>query len=257
MVVLTLLALAIFGGAHFLVHGLARHFSARAFGVRGTKLVLAIGDREAFAASPPLRRALAASTGPAANYLLCALCFFAAEIVGGQPVTTLAVRVHQGYPAAEAGMRDGDRIVSLDGKPVTDFAEVGAAVRARGSGTIVVGVDRAGTALDFPVAIRGGRLGIESVLEQRPAQVGHAAVEAVQTPARSMYRMYTQGVRQLVVGSEPAFRGPVGITRAVRDAGGPGQAALLLVLLAMLGSYAWPASILVAVFANRTWRRAG
>jgi hypothetical protein len=61
---LVLVALALLGGAHFLVHGVARHFVARALGVKGTRLVLEIGDREAYAASPRWRRILAAAAGP-------------------------------------------------------------------------------------------------------------------------------------------------------------------------------------------------
>jgi membrane-associated protease RseP (regulator of RpoE activity) len=256
MVPLTLLALAIFGGAHFLVHGIARHFSARGLGVRGTKLVLAIGDRDAFAASPPLRRALAAAMGPAANYLLCALCFFVAHLMAGDQDPTLTVRVIRGYPAAEAGLRDGDRIVSVEGKPVTVSSQVRGAIQARGTGAIALGVDRSGTPLTFSVEARDGRIGVEFLTERRAPGLSDAAADALPRPALAMYGLFTEGLRRLVVGSKATFTGPVGITRAgateARD-----QGALLLALLATCGSYAWPASILVAFFANRARRRAG
>src|SRR6185436_15684171 len=132
---LILVALALLGGAHFLVHGVARHFAARALGVRGTRLVLEIGDREAYAASPRWRRILAAAAGPVANYLLCAFCFLMAALLSGREESTLTLqRVMKGSPAEAAGLRGGDRVVAVDGRPITAFEQIGEAVRARGAG---------------------------------------------------------------------------------------------------------------------------
>jgi hypothetical protein len=90
---LTLLALALFAGAHYLAHGAARHQVARALGVPGTKLVLEIRDADAYGASPRIRRIVAAAAGPTANYLLCALAFLIVSLLAGNREPTLIVQV--------------------------------------------------------------------------------------------------------------------------------------------------------------------
>jgi regulator of sigma E protease len=176
--------------------------------------------------------------------------------VAGDQDPTLTVRVIRGYPAAEAGLRDGDRIVSVEGRPVTVSSQVRGAIQARGTGAIALGVDRSGTPLTFSVAARDGRIGVEFLTERRSPGVSQAVADALARPALAMYGLFTEGLRRLVVGSKATLTGPIGITRA-RATDARDQGALLLALLALYGSYAWPVSILVAVFANRTGRRAG
>ena len=95
--------------AHFLAHGFARHLTARALGVRGTRPFLDYSDVAAFRAAPPMRRLVAAAAGPLANYLLCALGFLTVILGTGVSVPSLRVNVVSGGPAQVAGLRAGDR----------------------------------------------------------------------------------------------------------------------------------------------------
>src|SRR5213075_20928 len=72
----------------------------------------------AFLEQPPWKRGLIAFAGPAANFVLAIALYF---IVFAAPHQELAAQV--GYvkpqsPAAQAGLRYGDRIVAIDGQPV-------------------------------------------------------------------------------------------------------------------------------------------
>jgi hypothetical protein len=244
-----LAALVVFGAAHFVAHGLARHFTARALGVRGTRPVFEIADAEAYASSPRSRRVVAAAAGPLANYALCALGFLAAFLVGGQIEVTRTVRVLPGGPAAEAGLRDGDRIVGIDGKRISDFAEVPAAVKASGAGELVLEVERGGKTLRLPVTIRGGRIGVMAMSERRAADPGAAARLAIPMPAGIMYRTFFGT-------TTPHFSGPVGIIRATGvESDVRAGVAGVLTTLASYASRLWPVSIVVAVVANRARRR--
>jgi regulator of sigma E protease len=81
----------------------------------------------------------------------------------GNPLATLGLRadlgppvvdqVLQGRPAERAGLRAGDRIVAIDGQPMSSPSDVAALTNAHAGDTLVYRVERSGTTLDVPVAI--------------------------------------------------------------------------------------------------------
>lgn len=66
---------------------------------------------------------------------------------------TAVKAVIEGWPAAEAGMRAGDVVRSVDGTPVTSQQELIRSIR-EGSGERVIAVDRGGTSIEFRVTPR-------------------------------------------------------------------------------------------------------
>jgi regulator of sigma E protease len=56
-------------------------------------------------------------------------------------------------PAQAAGLRSGDRLLSLDGQPLSDWQQVVDQVRLHGNSKIVLQVQRDGASLDVPVAL--------------------------------------------------------------------------------------------------------
>lgn len=71
----------------------------------------------------------------------------------------LVTRVTAGSAAARAGLREGDVIVSIAGKPVTEASDVLALVR----------VQRPGDAVDIVVSREGGERTLSATLTERPA----------------------------------------------------------------------------------------
>ncbi len=69
------------------------------------------------------------------------------------PAPAIAATVSSGLPAEQAGMRGGDRLVSVNGKPVSDFSAFGDLVgsEAAKSPTLTIGVERDGKPLQFHV----------------------------------------------------------------------------------------------------------
>lgn len=72
------------------------------------------------------------------------------------PPPAVAALVEAGQPAAVAGLQGGDRLVSVNGQPVTDFDQLGKLIAkdAAKSPTIVVGVERNGEPMQFKVTAR-------------------------------------------------------------------------------------------------------
>ncbi len=82
-----------------------------------------------------LDKIIVAFAGPLFSFLL-ALAFAVVVMVVGRPVsdtekTTVIGYVAKGGPADEAGLRPGDRILAVDGKPVTKFSGMGDSVMWR------------------------------------------------------------------------------------------------------------------------------
>jgi regulator of sigma E protease len=72
------------------------------------------------------------------------------------PPPAIAATVEPGQPAALAGMRGGDRLLSVNGRPVGNFEDLGKRVaeEAAKSPDLAIGVERQGKPLRFEVAAR-------------------------------------------------------------------------------------------------------
>jgi regulator of sigma E protease len=116
--------------------------------------------REELPAASPWQKIVVAFAGPLFSFAL-ALFFACIVWVVGKPVTfgegttTIGV-VEPKYPAATAGLLPGDKIVSIDGHPITHFMGMGDSVIWRivtsTSDTIPIVVDRNGETKTFDVS---------------------------------------------------------------------------------------------------------
>jgi regulator of sigma E protease len=94
-----------------------------------------------FNGKPLWIRFLIVFAGPAMNFLLAAAIFALVFMVVGRPVLPSIVgRVVEGGPAAQAGLRTGDRIVAVDGQPVQYWDEVLRALQRQRGETLQLSV---------------------------------------------------------------------------------------------------------------------
>ena len=104
-----------------------------------------------FSAQPVWRRMLIVFAGPVFNLIL-ALGISWVLFMGEMPYTTTLVKnVKEGYPAAEAGILPGDRIVSIDGHPVKRWWELRERVLYGGGNPMEFVVERNGERLAFTI----------------------------------------------------------------------------------------------------------
>ena len=89
-----------------------------------------VDPAKAFNGKPLFSRFLIVFAGPAMNFVLAVIIAAAMFMLIGRPVAPAEVgRVTEGGPAAQAGLRTGDRIVAVDGKPLQYWEDLARVVQ--------------------------------------------------------------------------------------------------------------------------------
>lgn len=116
-------------------------------------------DPRSFENSAPIRRFLTVFAGPFVNLLFAFLVIFGIASFQGHVSTTIDT-VSSNMPAAEAGIKSGDTIVSIDNKNINLFNQVNQYIN-ESSGKILVKINRNGELLEFnitPLENKDGKL---------------------------------------------------------------------------------------------------
>lgn len=105
--------------------------------------------KNALQSKPLWQRSLVAFAGPAANFIVAFVVFLLLfSLVGLKTLGTTVGAVQKGSPAAVAGVKAGDKITAIDGKPVTMFyGELQPIVQASKGKTLALAIDRDGRKL--------------------------------------------------------------------------------------------------------------
>jgi regulator of sigma E protease len=99
------------------------------------------------------RRFAIVFAGPFSNILFTVLVFFCIFLVSGLPYLTTDIgNVQEGSPAALAGIKKGDRILNVDGKPVEKWDSLSEAIKKSDGHSLRLQIDREGTLLEIVVA---------------------------------------------------------------------------------------------------------
>jgi regulator of sigma E protease len=133
----------------------------------GDENAASVPDAEALARIPPAerrglfyfaplwKRFVVVAAGPAANFILAVLVFAAVFTLIGRPhIPAVAGSVEAGTPADLAGFEAGDRIVSIDGRSVSSFADLQDIVMTSAGRTLTVAVERKGEELTLSATPR-------------------------------------------------------------------------------------------------------
>ena len=177
-----------------------------------------------FHIKPLWQRALIVAAGPVTNLLFAVIIFAAFNLAYGKVVASTEIaRFGENSPAMAAGMKLGDRIVSIDGREVASFTEIPELVAPFPGKTLAIVVNRAGQDMTFRVTARDetehdrfgnegrvGRIGIGAgkitVLPVGPIE----AVTLAGSQTTGVVRMMVTGLGQIISGQ-----------RSVKELGGP------------------------------------
>jgi regulator of sigma E protease len=110
---------------------------------------------KSFAAKPLWSRALIVFAGPGMNFVLAAAIFAVMFVAIGVPIVDPTIgRVTSDSPAAQAGLRPRDQVVTLDGKPVEHWGEIEEAVAGSNGRPLAFTIVRDGVRQDATVTPR-------------------------------------------------------------------------------------------------------
>ncbi len=121
----------------------------------GTDPAEAVIDNRGFNRKTVWQRMGIVAAGPAMNFFLAVLFFTSIFAYFGVPqaVTEEPIigEVMRGHPAEEAGLRPGDRVLALDGKPVRAWTDLVRVIQASTGKPLAVTVERDGQRLTLRV----------------------------------------------------------------------------------------------------------
>ncbi|UVO53280.1 RIP metalloprotease RseP [Sphingomonas sp. SUN039] len=191
-----------------------------------------------FQSKPVWQRALIVFAGPAVNFLFAIVMLAGLFGVYGEPRIAPQIGVFTANSAAQAaGMKIGDRILSVDGGEIRRFEDIGLIVQARAEQPTTFVVDRQGTrvVLDITprretikditgVGIPTGRIGIG------PSSIERVKLSPVELPGAAT-RFIVYSVRTMVVAMGQIATG----NRSVKELGGPVKMAATSEKVAQLG----------------------
>ncbi len=198
------------------------------------------------------QRALVVVAGPAANFILSIVIFAASFAIVGIPISEpLVDQVMPGSPAAVAGFKPGDLIVSIDGRKIRSFTEVQDIIRGSAGVPVDITVKRDGKSL--PLKVTPSRVEVDNLLGGKTpiGRLGVSRNEAAdfhyvrQSPIEAASMAVTKTadvsmqllgyVRGILMGRRSAdqLSGPIGIARMTRVVAA-NSIAQLVQLVAML-----------------------
>ncbi|ACL56524.1 RIP metalloprotease RseP [Methylobacterium nodulans] len=199
------------------------------------------------------KRIAIVAAGPAANFLL-AIAVFAGSIyaIGRYEVAPRVSGVQAGSAAERAGFQAGDVVQAINGRPVTNFADMQRIVSGAGGERLVVTVDRGGVPTSIeavPDTVqektpfgthRLGRLGIQGPRDTADVKlVRYGAVDSLRIGVSETYYVVERTfdyIGKLITGRESAdqLSGPMGIARVSGQAARAGGLGAVVGLIAVL-----------------------
>jgi len=196
------------------------------------------GSREYFS-KPWHARLRVVVAGPLMNYVLAFFIFSGVIYFVGEPTPTsepVIGEVAESSPAQAAGLKEEDRIVSLDGKTISSWKQMALYIQGRPEKKIVLKYLRDAkeeTAEITPRLEKSENIGLIGVA----AKIEYAPVGFVNSVKMGAYQCYYWTSTTLVTlgskiwhGEKPDFAGPVGIVHMVSSAARAGLANLIFLI---------------------------
>lgn len=193
-----------------------------------------VGER-GFNNKPVWQRFIVIAAGATFNFLLaiviyfCIFAFHGTTVPSHEPVIGDTVT---GNPAAEAGIQQGDRILTINGQSIQEWKDITQSLQGHSNHVVSVTLDRKGEIISTTVIPResGDRavIGINPVMDVKQYGIGESAVYAVTHTGSTIMEML-QGLWNIVTGhSKGDVAGPIGVAQMAGQVAQHGFISLLL-----------------------------
>ena len=179
------------------------------------------------------QRSAVVAAGPIANFLFAIAIFAAIFMFFGRAYTPpLIGTVVAGGAAEQGGLKDGDRVISVDGSPIAQFEELRMVVALHAETPLALVVERAGQRVSLTVTPRrvdvpdgfGGsqRVGQLGITGGRPEYVKHDPLSAMWYGVRETGSVIVTNLtylKRIMTGAESGdqLSGPIGIAKMSGD----------------------------------------
>ncbi|MEI8191485.1 MAG: M50 family metallopeptidase, partial [candidate division NC10 bacterium] len=197
------------------------------------------GHPDEYFSRSPWERLMIVAAGPAMNYVLAFLLFFAVVGVHGMPEPStdpVIGEIAAGYPAAKAGLKDGDRILSVDRVEVKTWAELADIIHRSSNKKVAIEYRRAQllskteTTPQYEASLGHGLIGIKpKMIYVRVGFVRAAKEGAYQCWFWTAYTVQTLW-QKIYRRERPDLAGPVGIVQMVSKAAHSGLEDLVFLI---------------------------
>ncbi len=208
-------------------------------------------DPREFFAQPWYKRIPIVLAGPAMNYLLAFFLFSVVFFTWGNPSLSpdpVIGELKEGYPAQRAGLKTGDRVVSVNGQPAATWAGLAEIIHQSAGRSLTLGVERKETTEAVPLtfkltplkdAVTGhGLIGITQATSYVFEKMG--MIDAVRMGGRQtvFWSLHTLDYlwQRIVRREKPELSGPVGIATVISKSAQSGmQDYVFLIAMISLG----------------------
>ena len=175
-----------------------------------------------FNSKPVASRMLVILAGSLMNFLLPVLIFFGIFLSYGMEIpenTPVLGQIVEGYPAAQSGLKEGDRILSINGQPVSQWPDIRNSLADAGTKPVPFEIERDKEKLTVTVTPvlnpETGRpfIGVVSSLKKVQLTPWQAAVSSVTATKNIIKNMYASLYHMLTGKTKAEFAGPVGVAK--------------------------------------------
>ncbi len=176
----------------------------------GREVQIAPFDRQ-FKGKTVGQRFLTIFAGPAANFILAFVLLMASGLFYGVPTNEPMIgQVKAGGPAAKAGLLEGDRVISIQHRPVHSWEEIVEIVSQSPGKTLTFQIERAGVQRQIPVLVLNEN-NQGKIMVYNP--VTYSPIESIRYGALATYDFTSMIIGNLAM----LFTGSVGL----KDLSGP------------------------------------
>jgi regulator of sigma E protease len=181
--------------------------------------------------------------GVTMNMVVAFLLVWGASAAQGEMVfSTVVEEVQAGMPAEAAGLKAGDRIVSVNGKETDSYQEIRTEILLKPGETVTIGVERDGAIITLTATVQPqedgtGRVGFSPASEHRDLGFASSFAYAGKKTGE-MVTLIFKGVGMMFSGEAPVtgdqgLAGPVGIIQLSTQAYEGGYYLMLLALISV------------------------